>query len=52
MMHSLDAMNNCLVETFKILFEDQRSSKIKIWAIEKLILASNQSAGMYLHKWK
>ena len=33
MMHSLDAMNSCIVQTFKVIFEDQRSMKIKTKAI-------------------
>lgn len=52
MMHSLDAMHQCLSQSFKIIFEDKRSVRVKTWAIEKLIKASGQSVAGYFKKWR
>lgn len=52
MMHSLDALHHCIHDNFNILFEDQRSTRIKTWAIERLIAASGQTTVNYFRKWR
>lgn len=51
-MHSFDTIQHCTADIFKILFEDQRSTRVKTWAIEKLIKASGQNVDMYFKKWR
>lgn len=51
-MHSLDSLHSSVTDIFKILFEDQRTIKVKTWAIERIISASNQNISYYLKKWK
>lgn len=51
-MHSLDALQESVVNNFKILFEDQTNVRIKTWAIEKMLAASSQNVENYFKRWR
>jgi hypothetical protein len=51
-MHSFDAMQHCLAESMKIVFQNERTSRIKTWAIEKLILQTKDNTATYFKKWR
>lgn len=36
----------------KIVFQNERSSRIKTWAIEKLILQTKDNTATYFKKWR
>ena len=52
LFHSLETMHSCVSNTFLIVFADQRSTKIKTWAIEKLINSCSQNTNQYFKRWR
>ena len=51
-MNSMETIQQSLSNTFMIIFADQRSIKIKTWAIERLIQASSQNTLRYFNMWR
>lgn len=51
-MHSFDCLQQGMTTAFKILFEDQRTTRIKTWALEKMFSASKSNTGNYFKIWK
>lgn len=45
-------MNDCLSNQYMIIFQDQRAYKVKINAINKLILAAQGTTQNYFSKWR
>lgn len=41
-----------MTTVFKILFEDQRTTRIKTWALEKMFNASQSNTETYFKMWK